>query len=69
MAQPQPQTWLCPIDGLVRMPYGTTCPKFKDGTCENIARAHITGQTYLTKKPDSDKVTSIGIAQISDEGA
>lgn len=48
-----PETWLCPIDGLVRMKYGTTCPDFADRSCENIQHAHITGQMYLTDKETS----------------
>jgi hypothetical protein len=64
--------WWCPLCGLERMPYGTTC---KRKPCENPP--HITGKFYVGEKivEDSDwkpskheeKSESIGIASISNE--
>ncbi len=67
MPDSKPVSWSCPLCGLRTFPYGTTCPSFKDGTCENMDKLHITGTHYLTDQPQTAKVTSIGIAQISDE--
>lgn len=68
MAEPD---WLCPIDGLISMKYGTSCQLFKEGTCPNEINSHITGLSYVKAKHEK-KIPipggSIGIAQISDEG-
>ena len=58
--------WLCPLCGLKEMPYGTTCPGFKDGSCENSDKLHITGEQYRDQQELSEE-KGVGISQISDE--
>lgn len=66
--QPNPEFWNCPICGLCKMKYGTSCKKFEEAICENQDQAHITGRYYIGRLNQklSDAI-SIGIAQISDE--
>lgn len=67
VAEKTNETWFCPIDGLVSMKFGTTCPEFKAGYCVNEQYAHRTGQIYLNDREAKKESKSVGIAAISDE--
>lgn len=67
MAEKANTTWLCPIDGLVVMKFGASCPEFKTGYCVNEKFAHSTGIFYLKEREAKKGSKSLGISNISDE--
>lgn len=66
----KPSTWLCPLCGLVEVPYGKGC---EGGlTCPNREHAHITGRFYIEREKGNNvrpfsEAASIGISKVSDE--